>query len=121
MASSALSHRVVREVSEEPVVSRPMRVVGPNGLHLRAASEIVKLTRTLNAEIVLEHRGVKADARSILSIACLAAEKGALVSVTATGPDAMRAIAVLAKLFEGGFGERATEPGCPSPVQYCSV
>ncbi|MCU0770141.1 MAG: HPr family phosphocarrier protein [Verrucomicrobia bacterium] len=85
--------------------ARRLRVTNGTGLHLRAAAEIVKVAHGFQATITLEYRGVQADARSILSVACLAASAGSTVSVTAVGPDAAEALETLAALFARGFGE----------------
>jgi phosphocarrier protein len=45
------------------------------------------------------------DGKSILGILLLAASRGTTVEVTAEGPDEEEAMAALAALVEGGFGE----------------
>jgi phosphocarrier protein len=86
-------------------VIRHLRVSNATGLHLRAAAEIVKCARAFDARITFEFRGVQADARSILSLTCLAAASGSIVTVTAVGFDATEAVRVIAELFASGFGE----------------
>lgn len=95
----------IRGKASEDHASCRLRVVNPNGLHLRAAAEIVKVVRRFSAEITFEHKGVRADARSILSIACLAVAGGSQVSASAIGADAAPALEALARLFARGFAD----------------
>lgn len=81
-----------------------LRVTHVHGLTLRMAGEIVKALQPLDAEVALEHNGGVANARSILSVVCLAAACGDRVRVWAVGPDCTRAVEVLARAFAGGFG-----------------
>jgi phosphocarrier protein HPr len=89
----------------EPDVSTALRVINSSGLHLRAAAEIVTVAQAFDADITLEYRGVKVDARSVLSIVVLSAGLGATVHATGTGPEAKLALVALADLFGTGFGE----------------
>jgi phosphocarrier protein HPr len=86
--------------------SRALSVSNPNGLHLRAAGEIVKVAHAFDADITLEYRDVKVSARSVLSIVLLSAGFGATVLATARGPEATRALDALEDLFATSMGER---------------
>lgn len=90
------------------------------GLHLRAAGEVVKLARSFKAEILLEHGGRLADARSILSVVGLAVACNGLVSIEATGPDATEALDALELLFAAGFEPAAQSNGSGDTIELLS-
>jgi len=76
------------------------------GIHARPASMIVEVSTKYQGDIKLQANGMTADAKSILSIMMLAAEKGTpvIVSVEGTGQDDL-VLSELADMFENGFGE----------------
>jgi len=75
------------------------------GLHLRASSKIVKLANKFESQVHLTKDGRKVNAKSIMSIATLAAPKGSDVEILALGPDAELAVDQIAQLFRDKFGE----------------
>jgi len=96
----------MNNIIDMPVRSGPLqghlRITDRPGLTLRMAGEIVRALQPLDVDIALEHGGVVANARSVLSIVCLAAPFGARVSVWANGADAPLAVEIIAKAFRGG-------------------
>jgi phosphocarrier protein len=86
-------------------VTRTMRVANRLGLHLRAAAKIVQTSNGFRAKITLSNNGATANAKSIMSVATLAAPEGTMVTVVADGDDAGPAIAALERLFAEKFGE----------------
>jgi phosphotransferase system HPr (HPr) family protein len=81
------------------------KVIKPTGLHVRAAAGLARIARALDAQVVLEHRGVTADARSVLSLMMLEAAMGDVVQIRATGPNAVQAAARVAGFFDSGFDD----------------
>ncbi len=75
------------------------------GLHARAAAKLVHLANTFASEIRLVKDGVEVNAKSIMGVLMLAAPRDSRVAVRAEGPDADAAIAAIAALIEGKFGE----------------
>jgi phosphocarrier protein len=75
------------------------------GLHLRAATQFVRLSERFQAKVRVSCNGRAADGRSILDLVLLAAECGARLELEATGPDAEEATAALCALIEVGFDE----------------
>lgn len=75
------------------------------GLHARAAARFVKVAFEFNAEITVAKNGTTVSGRSIMGLMMLAAGPGTEIELRATGPDAERAVAALAKLVSGGFDE----------------
>jgi phosphocarrier protein HPr len=86
---------------------RKLPVLNRLGLHARAAAKIAALASTFQAKISLEKDGAKADARSILDILGLGCPQGTEVRLRAEGPEADQAVAAIADLFFGYFGEHS--------------
>lgn len=78
-------------------------VLNEKGLHTRPSTELVKCAANFSAEVNLSYRNYVVNAKSILGILMLAAEKGARVSVEAVGEDADRAVAAILKLAKNRF------------------
>jgi phosphocarrier protein HPr len=75
------------------------------GLHARPAMLLVQAITRLECEVTIEKDGFEADAKSIMGVLTLAAERGSQITVIATGPDAEKAIDAIKKLIEEKFGE----------------
>lgn len=80
-----------------------------DGLHARPAALIAQTLKDLDCDIYLSNmEEEEIDAKSILGIMMLAAERGAKLKARATGPDASKAIAVISDILgdTGGASER---------------
>jgi phosphocarrier protein len=75
------------------------------GLHLRAAAAFVKLAERFQSDVTLERDGQSANGKSIIALVTLAATKGTLVRVAASGSDAQAAVEALCGLIQDRFGE----------------
>ncbi len=75
------------------------------GLHARAAARFVKLAFEFDAEVMVAKNGTSVSGRSIMGLMMLAAGPGTELEISATGPDAARAVSALAALVSGGFDE----------------
>ncbi len=80
-------------------------IVNDLGLHARAASKLVALANTFDAEVWIASGGREVNAQSILGVLMLAAAKGTTLSVRCEGAQAEDAYAALSKLVDDGFGE----------------
>ena len=78
-------------------------VLNDKGLHTRPSTELVKCASRFNSKITLTYRNLSVNAKSLLGILMLAAERGAKLSLVAEGNDAESAIATLVKLAENRF------------------
>ena len=87
------------------MIERPATIVNQEGLHARPAARIVRLASSFTSEIEIMKDGVCVNAKSIMGVMMLAAEFGSQITIRADGPDAEQAIAALAELVAGGFGE----------------
>ena len=89
------------------------------GLHARPAAMLVQVAQRFTAQIVVECRQHRADAKSIMGIMTLAARRGDVLSVIIDGPDAgeaMKAIReVLARALNQGESVGAEGGAWPRP------
>ena len=82
---------------------RRVQIVNGYGLHMRPATKFVTLAKSFQSEVQVEFQGVKANGKSLLDMACLAAECGTTIELEATGPDAEKCLDALAGLVAAGF------------------
>ncbi len=73
------------------------------GLHTRPSTEIVKCVAGFSSDVKLCYHKTEINAKSLLGILMLAAEKGARIKVVATGKDADQAVASLLELANNNF------------------
>jgi phosphocarrier protein HPr len=93
-------------VTSEPeslTARRLVQVVNAHGLHMRPATRLVNLANSFRSEVTVLHEGSRANGKSILDMAGLAAECGTWLDLEARGPDAEQALAALAELVTAGF------------------
>ena len=76
-------------------VTRVLKVTNPSGLHARPSSEIVRCAMRFRSEIVIEANGRRCSAVSIMDIMTADIRAGTEIVVTASGPDAERAVQAL--------------------------
>ena len=86
-------------------VRRTCTICNQKGLHARAAARFVKTAAQFEADIWVRKNGTAVSGRSIMGLMMLAAASGALVEISATGPDAATAVETLARLIECKFDE----------------
>ena len=84
-----------------------VQIVNRLGLHARAAARFVHRANTFESRITVSRDGTRVDGKSMLGLLTLAAAKGARVVLSASGPDEDAAVAALAELIAGRFGEDA--------------
>lgn len=75
------------------------------GLHTRPAATIVKLLQNCKSDVSFIHKQEKINAKSILSILMLAAQKNSKITIEVEGPDADSTMEKLITAFETRFGE----------------
>lgn len=78
-------------------------VLNDKGLHTRPSTELVKCAAGFSAQIHLSYRNYVVNAKSILGVLMLAAERGAKVAIEAAGPDADKAVAAILRLAKNSF------------------
>jgi phosphotransferase system HPr (HPr) family protein len=85
-------------------------VPNPSGLHARPATVFSQAAAGFAARITVENvdRGTPpVDAKSVLMLLTAGVSRGHRVRLSAEGPDADAALAVLAELIGSGLGEPA--------------
>lgn len=75
------------------------------GLHARPAVLFVQTAMGFQADIRVIKDGVEGNAKSFKAVLGLCVNQDDAVIVRAEGPDADEALAALARLVEGNFGE----------------
>jgi len=88
-------------------IVRKVQVKNPMGLHTRPATAIVKLLQNTKCSVKFTYKKTTINAKSILSILILAAQKNSKITITAEGDDAVDTVEKLVEAFECEFGERA--------------
>ena len=81
------------------------RISNKIGLHLRAAGEFVKVASQFTSEITVANGEKKANGKSILGLASLAAARGTEISIVIEGPDEAEARTALEALIDDKFYE----------------
>ena len=89
------------------MTSRAVIVVNRLGLHARAAARFVHTAARFEAQVQVGRDEKVMDGKSILGILLLAAARGTVLTVSASGPDEEAAVAALVALIESGFGEES--------------
>ena len=70
------------------------------GLHARPSSKFVELVSVYDSEIIVKTNGEEVNGRSIMGLMLLAAEKGRILTITATGDDEEKVLEALRILIE---------------------
>ncbi len=86
-------------------VSRDMTIRNQYGMHARPAALLVKTAAQYQSEITIEHKGVEVSAKSIMGLLTIEGHSGAVVKMSAQGPDAEDALNAIEELFENNFFE----------------
>ncbi len=91
------------------MVEATLTIVNKLGLHARAAGKLVNLTKTFSSQVALSRADVadaeSVDGKSIMAVMLLAAPVGSELSVRVEGEDEEAAMAAIAELIAGRFGE----------------
>lgn len=75
------------------------------GMHLRAAGEFVKTATKFASEVFVIKDGRKANGKSILGLASLAIEPGAVITIEIDGGDEKKARDAIEELINNKFNE----------------
>ncbi|MFO0888662.1 MAG: HPr family phosphocarrier protein [Isosphaeraceae bacterium] len=79
-------------------VQHQIQITDDVGLHLRPASQFVRLASQFESDIRVASGGQCANGKSILDLLILAAGRGAWLDLVARGADAEEAVAALSRL-----------------------
>ena len=87
------------------MISREVTIINRLGLHARAAARFVTLASGFESEISVGRDNNRVNGKSIMGIMMLAAAKGTILTITATGSDEADALDQLEALVKDRFGE----------------
>jgi phosphocarrier protein len=85
--------------------ARTFTIANKRGLHARAAAKFVRVVAQYDAAVKVAHGGQEVSGLSIMGLMMLSAALGSHIQVSASGRQAPEALAALATLVEGRFGE----------------
>jgi phosphocarrier protein HPr len=82
-----------------------LEIINKLGLHARASTKLTQTASQFKSEVWIEKNGRRVNAKSIMGVMMLAAAKGSIVEIEATGADEEQAIVALQTLINNYFGE----------------
>ena len=88
------------------MIEREAQIVNSLGLHMRPASQLVRLASSFASDIELANEQLAVNGKSIMGVMMLAAECGSKIRIRAKGDDAEAAVTALSALVAKGFGEQ---------------
>lgn len=84
---------------------RKVEIINKLGLHARAAAKITQLAGNFKSEVWLSRNDHKVNAKSIMGVMMLAANKGTVINIQTIGSDETEAMVALVHLISDYFGE----------------
>ena len=87
------------------MTSTTVTITNPLGLHARAAARFVHAASGFASHIRVARAGREMDGKSIMGLLLLGASSGAMITLSADGPDEAAALAALTDLVARGFAE----------------
>lgn len=87
------------------MVSKKVMIVNPSGLHLRPAGRLSQEAVKFKSSIIIDHKGRKIVAKSVLNVMAAGVNRGEEVEVSCEGPDEAEALEAIVKVIEDGLGE----------------
>jgi phosphocarrier protein HPr len=84
---------------------REVKIINKLGLHARASAKITQLAGKFKSEVWLSRNNHKVNAKSIMGVMMLAANKGSTINIETIGSDETEAMLALVNLIGNYFGE----------------
>ena len=84
---------------------REVEIINKLGLHARASAKLTKLASQFKCEVWVTRNNRRVNAKSIMGVMTLAANKGSSIQIETTGDDEIEAMTALVALIEDFFGE----------------
>ena len=85
--------------------TKEIEIINKLGLHARASAKITQLAGSFQSEVWLSRNKLRVNAKSIMGVMMLAANKNSKINIETTGPDETEAMLALITLIENYFGE----------------
>jgi len=86
-------------------IKATFEIINKLGLHARAATKLVQMASSFDAEVELQKDGHVANGKSVMGVLLLCGHQGSHVTVIARGPDARQAVQAIGGLITDRFGE----------------
>ena len=87
------------------MTTQTAKIVNKLGLHARPSAQLVSVTSRFASEVFITKDSLRINAKSIMGVMMLAAEKGSELLIEVNGPDEEEAIQAILEIIASGFGE----------------
>jgi phosphocarrier protein HPr len=87
------------------MLQQDIEIVNKLGLHARASAKLTQMAGQFKCEIWIACNERRVNAKSIMGVMMLAANKGSTIHLEIDGADESEAMQVLSALIAGRFGE----------------
>ena len=87
------------------MTEKKVRITNKLGLHARPAAMLVKTAGEFSSDVSITKDDMEVNAKSIMGVMMLAAEKGSTLTIKANGKDQEKAVEALVALVERKFDE----------------
>lgn len=88
------------------MVSKEIKVVNTEGLHMRPASALAAAMGKYGCNVFIEHNQTSVNAKSVMNLIAACVKCGAEIRIVCDGPDEEEALKEAVSMFEAGFGEK---------------
>ena len=85
--------------------TKEVEIINKLGLHARASAKNTQLAGNYQSEVWLSRNKLRVNAKSIMGVMMLAANKGSKINIETLGQDETKAMLALVTLIENYFGE----------------
>ena len=85
--------------------TKEVEIINKLGLHARASARITQLAGNYQSEVWLSRNKLRVNAKSIMGVMMLAANKGSKINIETIGQDETEVMLALVTLIENSFGE----------------
>ena len=85
--------------------TKEVEIINKLGLHARASAKITQLAGNYQSEVWLSRNKLRVNAKSIMGVMMLAANKGSKINIETIGQDETEAMLAIVALIENYFGE----------------
>ncbi len=87
------------------MVTAKVKVVNPQGLHMRPAHVFVGGVKNFSSDVTIVFKGASVNAKSIMQVMLAGITQGSEIEVCCEGADEQEALDEAVRLIESGLGE----------------
>lgn len=87
------------------MVTAKVKVVNPQGLHMRPAHVFVGGVRNFSSDVTIIFKGTSVNAKSIMQVMLAGITQGSEIELRCEGADEQEALDGAVRLIESGLGE----------------